>query len=92
MVLEGITDGKDNTSEIDIIDDYLFNLHKPNSFLGSSSVEIKMDKQFESMCLVISQETNMDAKKMTVLQYYNAIDNIKKQIESKQKAYKRYKK
>lgn len=91
LVLEDIKNGTDSSSEIDRIDDYLFNLHKPNSFSGVDSAEIKYDKQFESMCLLISQKANMDARNMTVLQFYTALDNIKQQLEAEQKAYKKHK-
>ena len=91
LVLERVTKGKDTTSDIDAIDDYLFNLHKPKSFIGSESVEIKYDKQFETMCLIISQKTNQDARKMTVLQFYSSLENIKHQTEAEQKAYKKRK-
>ena len=50
------------------------------------------DKQFESTCLLIAQKTNMDARKMTVLQFYNAIDNIKAQAEAEAKSLKKHKK
>lgn len=91
LVLEGIIHGKDTSSEINTIDDYLFNLHKPKSFLGDESVEIKYDKQFETMCLIISQKANQDARKMTVLQFYSSLENIKQQIEAEQKAHKKHK-
>ena len=55
-------------------------------------VEVKYDKQFESTCLLIAQKTNMDARKMTVLQFYNAIDNIKAQAEAEAKSFKKHKK
>ena len=66
-------------------------MHSPKSYIGSESVEIKYDKQFESTCLLIAQKTNMDAKKMTVLQFYNAVDNIKQQLEAESKSVKRHK-
>lgn len=91
LVLERVTDGKDTSSEINAIDDYLFNLHKPKSFLGDGSVEIKYDKQFETMCLIISQKANQDARRMTVLQFYSSLENIKQQIEAEQKVYKKHK-
>lgn len=90
LVLENIIDGKNNFSEIDIIDSYLFSLHKPNSFLGESSVEIKYDKQFENMCVIIAQKTSLDAKQMTVLQFYSAIDNLKRQAEEERKIANRH--
>ena len=91
LVLEGVIKGKDISSDINAIDDYLFNLHKPKSFIGNESIEIKYDKQFESMCLIISQKTNQDARKMTVLQFYSSLENIKHQTEAEQKAYKKRK-
>ena len=66
-------------------------VHSPKSYIGSESVEIKYDKQFESTCLLIAQKTSMDAKKMTVLQFYNAVDNIKQQLEAESKSVKRHK-
>ena len=91
LVLEKIINDKDISSEINAIDDYLFNLHKPKSFLGDESVEIKYDKQFETMCLIISQKANQNARNMTVLQFYSSLENIKQQIEAEQKAYKKHK-
>ena len=90
LVLERVTKGKDTSSEINSIDDYLFNLHKPKSFAGNESVEIKYDKQFESMCLIISQKSNQDARCMTVLQFYSSLENIKAQLEAENKAYKKH--
>ena len=66
-------------------------MHTPKTYIGSESVEVKYDKQFESTCLLIAQKTNMDARKMTVLQFYNAIDNIKAQAEAEAKSLKRNK-
>lgn len=91
LVLEGIKTGEKKTSEIDEIDDYLFSLHKPSSFSGSSSAEIKYDKQFETMCVLIAQKTNMDAKSMTVLQFYSALDNMKNQAEAERKMFNKHK-
>lgn len=64
-------------------------MHKPKNFLGKDSEEIKYDKQFESACMVINQKTNMNAKSMTVLEFYNTLTNLQKQAEAEKKAYKR---
>ena len=92
LILEGIIEEKANAEEIAKIDDYLFSLHKPNSFSGEESVEIKYDKQFESLCVLIAQKTSLNAKNMTTLEFYSTLDNIKKQLEAEQKAYKKHKK
>lgn len=90
--LQGIAYDEDNSEKINEIDEYLFSLYKPKSFIGKFSVEITHDKQFESACVLISQETNMNAKSMVVLEFYNTLENISKQAEAKSKAYKRIKK
>lgn len=91
LVLDSIINDTDNTEQIELIDTMMLNMHTPKVFIGSESVEVKYDKQFESTCLLIAQKTNMDARKMTVLQFYNAIDNIKAQAEAEAKSLKRNK-
>lgn len=91
FVLDSMINGTDNSKQIETIDIVMLNMHSPKSYIGSESVEIKYDKQFESTCLLIAQKTNMDAKKMTVLQFYNAVDNIKQQLEAESKSVKRHK-
>lgn len=92
LILDSIINDTDNSKQIEIIDMAMLNMHSPKTYIGSDSVEVKYDKQFESTCLLISQKTNMNAKKMTVLQFYNAIDNIKAQAEAEAKSLKRNKK
>lgn len=91
FVLDSMINGTDNSEQIETIDIVMLNMHSPKSYIGSESVEIEYDKQFESTCLLIAQKTNMDAKKMTVLQFYNAVDNIKQQLEAESKSVKRHK-
>lgn len=91
LVLDSIINNTDNSERIESIDMIMFNMYSPKKYAGSESVEIKYDKQFESTCLLIAQKTNMDAKKMTVLQFYNAVDNIKQQLEAESKSIKRHK-
>lgn len=91
LVLDSIINDTDNTEQIELIDTMMLNMHTPKAFIGTGSIEIKYDKQFESTCILIAQKTSMDARKMTVLQFYNAIDNIKAQAEAESKSVKRYK-
>ena len=91
LVLDSVINDTDNSEQIEAIDIIMLNMHTPKTYIGSESVEVKYDKQFESTCLLIAQKTNMDARKMTVLQFYNAIDNIKAQAEAEAKSLKRNK-
>lgn len=79
LQLDSVIRGNDNELEIDKIDDFLLTLAKPKTFSGKESVEIKYDKQFEEMCLFLQQEVQADVDKMTVLQFYNSFEYIKKQ-------------
>jgi len=90
LKLDGIINDNDNSEQITKIDDFLFSLYKPKNFTGQDSVEVKYDKQFETTCMYISQETNLNAKSMTVLEFYNTLSELKKQAELKAKAYKKH--
>lgn len=91
LVLDSVINDNDNSEQINAIDAVMLNMHVPKSYTGSESIEVKYDKQFENACLLIAQKTNLDAKKMNVLEFYNAIDNIKKQVEAENKSLKRTK-
>lgn len=91
LVLQGIIDDTDVSHGVTEIDDYLFGLYKPKSFTGTKSAEIKYEKQFETTCMLISQKTGMRAKSMTVLEYYNTLSNIEKQVKAELKAYRKIK-
>ena len=82
LVLEEIL-GSDEDKEIKKIDDYLFSLGKPKNFSGRKGVEIRYVKSFEQMCIIMSQHINMNPKKMTVIEYYQAWVILKKQCKKK---------
>ena len=77
LQLDEIIKSVDNTKKIKDIDSFLLSLAKPKVFEGKHSVEIKYEKQFETMLLYVSKETSSDAANMTVVQFYNAFDYIK---------------
>lgn len=90
LVLKGLSEPKKYQAEIEEIDRYLLSLYQPKVFSGNLSVEIQYEKNFESSCLLIAQKTNLDPKSLTVLQFYNALEQIKQQIEAESKATKRH--
>lgn len=89
--LNGIIDGVDVSKQIQEIDDEMFSKYVPKCFFGKDSVEIAFDKQFETSCFVISQKTNLNAKSLTTLEFYNTLSLIEKQAEAESKAYKKIK-
>lgn len=90
LQLKELIDDNDYAKNIAEIDKFLFSLHRPKNFIGKDSDEIRYDKQFESACMMISQKTGLNAKQMTVLEFYNTLVNIQKQAEIEKKAYKKY--
>ena len=74
-IIAGDTD--DKRKEIDEITTMLITYTKPQKFDGAESMEIQYDKQFENMCLVLSQQLHVQPKQYTVLEYYNAFEYIK---------------
>jgi len=89
--LQELIEDEDYAKQIAELDEFLFSLHKPKIFTGKDSEEIKYDKQFETACMIISQKTGMNAKKMTVLEFYNTLVNIQKQSEMEKKSYNKNK-
>ncbi len=90
LILKGLAEPKKYQAEIEEIDKYLLGLYKPKAFNGSASAEVQYEKNFESSCLLIAQKTNLNPKNLTVLQFYNALERIKQQIEAESKAYKHH--
>lgn len=88
VVLRTIIDGRATEADAKEIDDItaeLITYFNPQMFTGSESVEIRHDRQFENMCLILSQNLHVDPKKFTVLEYYNAFEYIKEQAKKANK-------
>jgi hypothetical protein len=83
LTLEGITTGEDKQEELENIETRLALLAKPKVFYGRKSIEISYDKEFEEMCIILSQNIQTDPHGMSVLQFYNAFDYLKKQTKRK---------
>lgn len=91
LVLDSIITGNDNSIKIEAIDIALTMMNTPKSFIGAESMEVIYDKQFETACLLIAQETSLNAKNMTALQFYNTLEILKQQSDAKTKAYNKHK-
>lgn len=91
LVLDSIINDLDNSVDINTIDNTMLNLYSPKLYTGPESVEVQYDKSFENTCILIAQKVNLDAKKMTVLQFYSAINSIKLQAEIESKSIKQHK-
>lgn len=85
VILDEIIEGKDRREEIEKLTDLLMTYTKPQSFSGADGVEVQYDKQFENMCLLLSQRLHVNAKKFTTLEYYNAFEYLKAEIKQASK-------
>lgn len=77
-MLKHIINGSDVRKECKDKEIQMALLSKPQVFSGTRSVEISYDKQFEEACLILGHNIQAQPDKMTVLQYYNAFDYLKK--------------
>lgn len=76
-MLRGITeDGQDTDKAVDDMTAEMLTFFRPLSFSGADNMEIKHDRHFENMCVVISGQLHVDAKQFTVLEFYNAFEYI----------------
>ena len=80
LVLKNIVAGvpvPDGTKDVDDITTELITYTHPQIFAGSESIEIKFDRQFENLCLMLSGQLNVKPKEYTVLDFYNAFEFLK---------------
>lgn len=78
LMCDEITDGSDHSEEIRAIEP-MVRSDKPRVFQGLQNAEVLYDKNFVGCCIAIAQNLNMDAKRMTVLEYYRAIEVLEEQ-------------
>ena len=87
MQLDEIAQGSDHGEEIREIESQMVRHDKPRAFQGQRNAEVLYDKNFVGCCIAIAQNLNMDAKQMTVMEYYRALEVLEeqqKQLKKKQ--------
>ena len=79
LTLDSIIKG-DNSYDIELeaLDNELLLKSGPLIFTGQDSFEIKMDKQFNELALFVTQYASVEAKQLTVFEFYNALEYIEK--------------
>lgn len=93
-ILNGIVAGVDDPAGAEIVDKLttaLITYSHPKMFTGSDGVEIQFDRQFENLCLVLSEQLHVEPKKYSVLEFYNAFDFVKERAKQAEEAQKRAK-
>ena len=92
LILEGIVAGvkdPDTTPEVEKITTALVTYSNPQKFAGPESAEIVFDRQFENLCLVLSEQLHLKPKECTVLEFYNAFDFLQERARKAEKGQKR---
>ena len=91
-ILNGIITGESDpvaTDAVEKLTTSLITYSNPKTFSGSESAEIQFDRQFENLCLVLSEQLHVKPKDYTVLEFYNAFDFVKERARQVEKAQKR---
>lgn len=91
-ILQGIVDGEVDPGKTDAVEKLttaLMTYSHPKLFTGSEGVEVQFDRQFENLCLVLSEQLHVDPKKYTVLEFYNAFDFVNERAQKAERAHKR---
>lgn len=90
-VLRGIAAGEpdpDGTDAVERLTTALVTYSNPQCFTGSDGVEVRFDRQFEDLCLALSEHLHMEPKGCTVLEFYNAFDFLQERARAQQRGRK----
>lgn len=88
-ILNGIIQGLPEpvaTDAVEKLNTLLITYSNPKIFSGSDSAEIQFDRQFENLCLVLSEQLHVKPKDYTVLEFYNAFDFVRDRQKQAERA------
>lgn len=89
LQLSYIIEGADHTEEINALTNDILRYYEPKNFEGKESEEIKFDKQFEEMCLIIAREYGGNVKDYSVMEFYSAYTRMDKENKEMRKRLKK---
>lgn len=61
------------------IDDYFYSLLKPEIFWGRDGFTVQHNKNFESACAIIAQQTSRNPKEMITIEYFQLLEELRNQ-------------
>ena len=88
QILQGIVEGlprPDETKEVERLTTALITYTAPRNFSGQDSAEIQFDREFENLCLALSEQLHIQPKGCTVLEFYNAFDLLQERAKKAKK-------
>lgn len=80
-----IVNGDDNDAKIQGVTEKIYQMQNPKGFTGAESEEIRFDKQFEDMCLLMAKEFGGGIKKYTTMEFYTAFERLTRQYNETKK-------
>ncbi len=89
-VLKGIADGNPDEGKIEQLTRELMQHIKPKVFHGKDNAEVRYDKNFERLCITLSEYTNANVKALTVSEFYSLYEYAKEKLKQMQKKSKKH--
>ena len=82
-------DAPEENAEVQRLTDALATFDTPQNYAGPEGVEVRTDKNFEDVCLVLAEQLHINPKTSTVFEYYNAYDFVQRRAKEAENAQKR---
>lgn len=83
IVLKSIVEEKDLQNDVDAVTIDLMTYIKPYDF-ANENIELAVDRQFEKLCILLTESLHCEPKKYTVLEFYSAFDYLKEKMKKRQ--------
>jgi len=77
LIAQTVIDDIPRDDEIKKLERYFVSQIKPKEFTGSGSVELKIERDFEKLVIVMEKHTTRNVKQMTVKEFYALLNHIK---------------
>ena len=85
LQIASIVKDEDNKEQIEAVDASIYRMQNPKGFMGQDSEEVRFDKQFEDMCLLMAKEFGGGIKKYTTMEFYAAFERLTRQYNEAKK-------
>lgn len=85
LQIVAITKEEDNKEQIEEVTQKILGMQNPKGFMGADSEEVRFDKQFEDMCLLMAKEFGGGIKKYTTMEFYTAFERLTRQYNEAKK-------
>ena len=85
LQITAIVKEEDNSDKVEEVTQKILSMQNPKGFMGADSEEVRFDKQFEDMCLLMAKEFGGGIKKFTTMEFYTAFERLTRQYNEAKK-------